>query len=77
MTKDQLHDFRKYIDMAINSAEEDLERIKRLNDQQYGREMSLVRTKLQEAKMWLGKCLEVAGAPFPADLADKAEEKRA
>jgi hypothetical protein len=36
------------------------------------REMALVRTKLQEAKMWLGKVLEAAGTPFPAELADKA-----
>ncbi len=27
---------------------------------------------LTEAKMWLGKCLEVIGTPFPAELADKA-----
>ena len=68
MTNDQLHDFRKYIDMAINSAEADLN-----TGCSYTREMRLVRTKLQEAKMWAGKCLEVAGAPFPAELRDKAE----
>lgn len=27
---------------------------------------------LTEAKMWLGKCLEAIGNPFPAELADKA-----
>lgn len=27
---------------------------------------------LTEAKMWLGKCLEVMGTEFPANLADKA-----
>lgn len=36
------------------------------------RELSLVRTKLQEAKMWAGKMLEAIGTPFPAELADKA-----
>ncbi len=27
---------------------------------------------LIEAKMWLGKCLEAMGNPFPAELADKS-----
>jgi hypothetical protein len=40
----------------------------------FGREMSLVRTKLQEAKMWAGKVLEAVGNPFPAELADKADK---
>lgn len=38
------------------------------------RELSLVRIKLQEAKMWAGKILEVIGTPFPAELADKADK---
>ncbi len=38
-----------------------------------GRELALVRTKLQEAKMWAGKVLEVIGNEFPAELADKAQ----
>ena len=61
-------DFRVQIDAAIQRSE------KWLNiPQRYGqREMSLVRTKLQEAKMWAGKILEVAGNPFPAELSDKA-----
>ena len=37
------------------------------------REMAIVRTKLQEAKMWAGKCLEVEGAPFPEELRDEAK----
>lgn len=36
------------------------------------RELALVRTKLQEAKMWAGKILETMGSPFPSELADKA-----
>ncbi len=31
-----------------------------------------VHAHLIEAKMWLGKCLEAMGNPFPAELADKA-----
>lgn len=38
-----------------------------------GREMALSFTKLEEAKMWLGKCLEAIGTPYPAELADKAD----
>jgi len=65
---DFLHEFRKQIDAAIQVAEQDL-----TTKPTYAREMALVRTKLQEAKMWAGKCLEVQGSPFPKELADKAE----
>ena len=68
--------FRTEIDSTIQTAEEFLSRPKddsRIANLNYGREMSLVRTKLQEAKMWAGKVLEVVGNPFPADLADKAK----
>lgn len=61
--------FRKEIDANINKAEAYL-----ATPSNYGREMSLVRTKLQEAKMWAGKVLEVVGNPFPAELADKADQ---
>jgi len=32
-----------------------------------GREVALAHTKLEEAKMWLGKALGEAGAKLPAD----------
>ena len=61
-------DFRVQMDAAVQRAETWLAK-----PQRYGqREMALVRTKLQEAKMWAGKILEAAGNPFPAELADKA-----
>jgi hypothetical protein len=47
--------FRKEIDASIQKAEAYL----KPSVSTYGREMSLVRTKLQEAKMWAGKILEV------------------
>lgn len=68
--------FRTEIDSNIQTAEEFLSRPKddsRIVNLNYGREMALVRTKLQEAKMWAGKVLEVVGNPFPTDLADKAK----
>lgn len=63
-----IKDFRVQIDASVQRAETWLAK-PRGNG---AREMSLVRTKLQEAKMWAGKVLEVAGNPFPAELADKA-----
>jgi len=38
------------------------------------REIALAYTKLQEAKMWVGKCLEAIGSPFPEELRDEAEQ---
>jgi hypothetical protein len=38
-----------------------------------GRNISIVFTHLEDAKMRLGKCLEDIGNEFPAELADKAE----
>lgn len=35
-------------------------------------EITQVRIKLIEAKMWAGKMLEALDNPFPAELADKA-----
>lgn len=69
MTNEEIHEFRKEIDALIVKAESDITPEK----PPYIREMSLVRTKLQEAKMWAGKCLEVAGSPFPKELADKSQ----
>ena len=69
--------FRTEIDSNIQTAEEFLSRptdpLKKVDNLDYKREMALVRTKLQEAKMWAGKVLEVVGNPFPAELADKAK----
>lgn len=65
--------FRKEIDANIQKAEGMLRGYPaELQHISCARELSLVRTKLQEAKMWAGKILEVMGSPFPAELADKA-----
>jgi hypothetical protein len=61
----------KEIDASIQRAES-FRSVPRDSQKDYGRKMSLVRTKLQEAKMWAGKVLEAIGNPFPAELADKA-----
>ncbi len=59
---DEVHQFRKEIDALIQKAQ----------GAQPSREMSLVVTKLQEAKMWAGKVLEVMGSTLPTEFQDKA-----
>lgn len=71
MTQPEVHEFRKNIDAVIQIAELDLSRL--TPNDHYGREMALVRTKLQEAKMWAGKILEVMGSELPEQFRDKAE----
>jgi|TARA_Y100000310_G_C20703059_1_gene831917 hypothetical protein len=66
----ELHKFRTKIDANILKAEHVL-----VGSPQYAREMALVRTKLQEAKMWVGKCLEVLGSHFPKELRDHSEDR--
>ena len=66
-----IKDFRKEIDALIQKS------VALLSEwagpgKDGGRELALVRTKLEEAKMWAGKVLEAVGNPFPAELADKA-----
>ena len=42
----------------------------------YGRELALARTKLQEAKMWLGKCLGALGVKpsWPEDNVEGTDQ---
>lgn len=69
--KEILKNLRKQIDGVIQVAEHVL------NQQPqavYIRELLLVKTKLQEAKMWGGKCLEVLGYELPEEYQDKANK---
>ena len=66
---DRIHDFRKQIDATIQEAEVI---IKDLAGAQGVREAALVKTKLQEAKMWAGKILEELGSELPTQYQDKA-----
>lgn len=68
----KIHDLRKAIDYEIHCASY-LKNDKRESYQKFGREMSLVHTKLQEAKMWAEKCLEALGGELPKEFQDKAE----
>lgn len=71
--KEDMHQFRKEIDANIQKAK------KQLKEEQPNvdciRCMALVHTKLQEAKMWAGKCLEAYGSELPKEYRDKAEKK--
>lgn len=70
--KEKSHDVRKKIDAVIQY----VATIKNDTRPEYAkgkREVALVYTKLQEAKMWMGKVLEELGSPFPKELSDKAE----
>lgn len=68
--KEALHELRKSIDALIQWTAE----MKNFGDPHaYRREVALVHTKLQEAKMWTGKCLEMLGNELPPEFRDKAE----
>ena len=72
-----LHQLRKDIDFNIKTTE----KFKIKPEQDCGpdlrkcqREIALAYTKLQEAKMWVGKCLEAVGSELPKEFQDKNEE---
>ena len=79
----RLHEFRKEIDVNINNAKfmrEEFEYTKDTPEENilknpFKREMSIAHTKLQEAKMWVGKCLEQQGSELPKEFRDKAPAK--
>lgn len=53
-----------------------VERIRQVENQgKGGREFSLAITKLEEAKMWLGKALGALGSELPAEYRDEATLK--
>jgi len=69
--EEKIHDLRKKIDAVIQYAS----MIKADSRPEYAkgkREIAIVYTKLQEAKMWGGKILEELGSELPAQFQDKA-----
>ncbi len=76
--KAEIHGLRQEIDRTISDAQI-IRQWSKPNavpgeSTDYAREISLVITKLQEAKMWAGKCLEMLGSELPKEYQDKAEE---
>lgn len=70
--EEKSHDVRKKIDAIIQY----VATIKNDTRSEYAkgkREVALVYTKLQEAKMWMGKVLEELGSELPVQYQDKAE----
>ena len=67
----KLKQLRQDIDKLIQISDE----YKTTNEGQkypvYIREISIVKTKLQEAKMWTGKCIEISGFPLPEKYRDE------
>lgn len=66
--QEMLHSMRKSIDAIIQWTEQNLN-----YDCLFLDEMDVVRTKLIEAKMWTGKCLEAIGSELPEEYRDKAK----
>lgn len=67
-----IHEFRKQIDACVVQAQLFQTSIGRTPG---GREISLVVTKLQEAKMWAGKILEEIGSSLPKEFRDSSKEE--
>ncbi len=72
-----IHDFRKQIDSCIKALVQSDVKPNGDNSVGFGSEYQRCRekayTNLQEAKMWMGKCLEAIGSEFPEELRDEAE----
>ena len=66
-------ELRKRIDELVYDVEKRLQG--EMLNADYGRAFSLVRTKLQEAKMWAGKVLEAENKPLPKEYVDHCKER--
>ena len=74
MNREGLHDFREEIDVNIKKAERDLKTGSDANGfPVYRRELEIAHQKLQEAKMWVGKCLEQLGSELPPEFRDESK----
>ena len=79
----QIKNLRKSIDANIFEAERlgDFEWTQDSTEDElksYGlqkRALALVKTKLEEAKMWAGKVLEASGSTLPAEFRDRCDAR--
>lgn len=67
-------DFRKLRESIDWNILESAEMLAEMGGQPGAREMTLAHTKLQEAKMWVGKVLEANGNPLPEEFRDEAKK---
>ena len=70
---EKIHTLRKRIDELIFETETRAEGETYNSDG--ARALALVRTKLQEAKMWSGKILEAQNKPLPKQYRDNCEAR--
>jgi hypothetical protein len=71
ISQEQIHEFRKTISAAIRTARGFSNGyFKEVGSTRGKREIALVITKLQEAKMWCGKVLEEIGEQLPEEFRD-------
>lgn len=64
-----LHEWRQQIDADVECAK----RMLAERPEKGGREIAIAHTKLQEAKMWIGKVLEELGSELPAEFRDRSQ----
>lgn len=72
--QEKMHDLRQQIDRIIKYAKS----VRDDTRPEYAsgkREIALAFTKLQEAKMWVGKVLEEMGSELPVEFRDEHESK--
>ena len=69
-----VHGLRKHVDACIVEVEFLTTKIKDGSVVGAGREAAIVKTKLQEAKMWLGKVLEEMGSELLHEFRDSSVE---
>jgi len=72
MNKEDLHKFRKEIDVCIKKAKKVLINQAKNPAGLYSGELSMVTTKLREAKMWVGECLKALGEELPEEFRDES-----
>ena len=70
-----VHGLRKHVDASIVEVDFLTAKIKDGTAAGGGREAAIAKTKLQEAKMWLGKVLEEMGSELPKEFQDKSDEQ--
>lgn len=63
------HGMRQQIDACIKQTKA----VQDSKPEKGGREIALCHTKLQEAKMWIGKALEEFGSQLPEEFRDEAK----
>ncbi len=68
-----VHELRKSIDKLIFVVEN--LQVNEMVSIDEPRALALVKTKLQEAKMWAGKVLEAQNKPLPKEFRDHCEER--